>query len=85
VVLGGRRRRASAPPGTRVAPEYRFRFSPQPQLVDYLFLAFTSSSTFGPTDTLLMARCAKVLMILQSSLSLIIFGGIVARAVGNLR
>jgi hypothetical protein len=55
-----------------------------PQLVDYLFLAFTSSSTFGPTDTLVMARRAKVLMMLQASLSLIIFGGVVARAVGNL-
>jgi hypothetical protein len=56
-----------------------------PQLVDYLFLAFTSSSTFGPTDTLVMARRAKVLMMCQASLSLVIFGGLVARAVGNLR
>ena len=55
-----------------------------PDFVDYLFLAFTSSSTFGPTDTLVMARHAKVLMMLQASLSLIIFGGLVARAVGNL-
>jgi hypothetical protein len=55
-----------------------------PQLLDYLFLAFTSSSTFGPTDTLVMARRAKVLMMLQASLSLIIFGGVLARAVGNL-
>jgi hypothetical protein len=55
-----------------------------PQLIDYLFLAFTSSSTFGPTDTLVMARRAKILMMLQASLSLIIFGGLVARAVGNL-
>jgi hypothetical protein len=55
-----------------------------PQLVDYMFLAFTSSSTFGPTDTLVMARRAKVLMMIQSSLSLVIFGGVVARAVGNL-
>jgi hypothetical protein len=55
-----------------------------PLLLDYLFLAFTSSSTFGPTDTLVMARRAKVLMMLQASLSLIIFGGVVARAVGNL-
>lgn len=55
-----------------------------PQLIDYLFLAFTSSSTFGPTDTLVMARRAKILMMLQSSLSLVIFGGLVARAVGNL-
>jgi hypothetical protein len=43
--------------------------------------AFTSSSTFGPTDTLVMARRAKVLMML----SLIIFGGLVARAVGKLQ
>jgi hypothetical protein len=55
-----------------------------PQLIDYLFLAFTSSSTFGPTDTLVMARRAKILMMLQASLSLVIFGGVVARAVGNL-
>jgi hypothetical protein len=55
-----------------------------PLLLDYLFLAFTTSSTFGPTDTLVMARRAKLLMMLQASLSLMIFGGIVARAVGNL-
>jgi hypothetical protein len=55
-----------------------------PQLIDYMFLAFTSSSTFGPTDTLVMARRAKVIMMLQSSISLVIFGGVVARAVGNL-
>ena len=53
-------------------------------MIDYLFLAFTSSSTFGPTDTLVMARRAKLLMMLQATLSLIVFGGIVARAVGNL-
>jgi hypothetical protein len=82
----------------RTPPSTDFAFPPQqqaalsgqkdldwsPMLVDYLFLAFTSSSTFGPTDTLVMARRAKVLMMLQASLSLIIFGGIVARAVGNL-
>jgi len=82
----------------RTPPSTDFAFPPQqqaaltgqqdmdwaPLLVDYLFLAFTSSSTFGPTDTLVMARRAKVLMMLQASLSLIIFGGIVARAVGNL-
>jgi hypothetical protein len=55
-----------------------------PELVDYLFLAFTSSTTFGPTDTLVMARRAKVLMMLQATLSLVIFAGIIARAVGNL-
>ena len=81
-----------SPPSTDFAfpPQQQAALSGQkdldwsPQLVDYLFLAFTSSSTFGPTDTLVMARRAKLLMMLQSSLSLIIFGGIVARAIGNL-
>jgi hypothetical protein len=82
----------------RSPPSTDFAFPPQQQLVvtgkrdldwsplliDYLFLAFTSSSTFGPTDTLVMARRAKALMMLQASLSLIIFGGVVARAIGNL-
>jgi len=81
-----------SPPSTDFAfpPQQQAALSGQkeldwaPQLIDYVFLAFTSSSTFGPTDTLVMARRAKVLMMLQASLSLIIFGGIVARAVGNL-
>jgi hypothetical protein len=81
-----------APPSTDFAfpPQQQAALTGQkdldwsPQLVDYLFLAFTSSSTFGPTDTLVMARRAKVLMMFQASLSLIIFGGLVARAVGNL-
>ena len=81
-----------SPPSTDFAfpPQQQAALSGQkdldwsPMLVDYLFLAFTSSSTFGPTDTLVMARRAKVLMMLQASVSLIIFGGIVARAVGNL-
>jgi hypothetical protein len=81
-----------SPPSTDFAfpPQQQAALSGQkdldwsPQLVDYLFLAFTSSSTFGPTDTLVMARRAKVLMMFQASLSLIIFGGLVARAVGNL-
>jgi hypothetical protein len=81
-----------SPPSTDFAfpPQQQAAMSGQkdldwaPQLIDYVFLAFTSSSTFGPTDTLVMARRAKILMMLQSSLSLVIFGGVVARAVGNL-
>jgi hypothetical protein len=87
-----RRRLRGSPPSTDFAfpPQQQAALSGNkdldwsPQLVDYVFLAFTSSSTFGPTDTLVMARRAKVLMMLQASLSLVIFGGVVARAVGNL-
>jgi len=81
-----------APPSTDFAfpPQQQAALSGQkdldwsPQLIDYVFLAFTTSSTFGPTDTLVMARRAKILMMSQASLSLLIFGGLVARAVGNL-
>jgi hypothetical protein len=87
-----RRLLRGSPPSTDFAfpPQQQAALSGQkdldwsPQLIDYLFLAFTSSSTFGPTDTLVMARRAKILMMLQASLSLLIFGGVVARAVGNL-
>jgi hypothetical protein len=87
-----RRLLRGSPPSTDFAfpPQQQAALSGQkdldwsPQLVDYLFLAFTSSSTFGPTDTLVMARRAKILMMLQASLSLLVFGGVVARAVGNL-
>lgn len=73
------------PPQQQAALEGNKDLDWSPQLVDYLFLAFTSSSTFGPTDTLVMARRSKVLMMLQASVSLLIFGGLVARAVGNLK
>ena len=36
-----------------------------PRFVDYLFVAFTQSSTFGPTDAPLLARWAKVLAMIQ--------------------
>jgi hypothetical protein len=37
----------------------------RPRFVDYLFVAFTQSSTFGPTDAPLLARWAKVLAMIQ--------------------
>jgi hypothetical protein len=42
----------------------------RPRFVDYLFVAFTQSSTFGPTDAPLLARWAKVLAMIQISISL---------------
>src|SRR5438093_5521084 len=40
------------------------------RFVDYLFVAFTQSSTFGPTDAPLLARWAKVLAMIQILISL---------------
>src|ERR671932_489162 len=51
-----------------------------PNFVDYLFLAFNTNITFGPTDTAVLSRRAKVLTMIQSLLSLLILAVLVARA-----
>jgi hypothetical protein len=56
----------------------------RPHFVDYLFIAFTQSSTFGPTDAPLLARWAKVLAMSQSFISLLIVVLLISRAVGAL-
>src|SRR6058998_329635 len=52
------------------------------RFVDYLFVAFTQSSTFGPTDAPLLARWAKVLAMIQIVISLTIVILLISRAVG---
>jgi uncharacterized membrane protein len=56
----------------------------EPEFLDYLYLAFTNSTAFSPTDTLPMSRWAKAVMLLQSLLSLVIAALVVARAVNAL-
>jgi len=56
----------------------------RPRFVDYLFIAFTQSSTFGPTDAPLLARWAKVLAMMQIFISLSIVVLLISRAVGVL-
>ncbi|HTN70577.1 MAG TPA: hypothetical protein VMO00_05765 [Methylomirabilota bacterium] len=55
-----------------------------PNFVDYLFLAFNTSTAFSPTDAPILARWAKILMMLQSLLSLLIIALLAARAVNIL-
>lgn len=55
-----------------------------PNFVDYLFLAFNTSTAFSPTDVPVLTRWAKVLMMLQSLLSLLIIALLAARAVNML-
>jgi uncharacterized membrane protein len=55
-----------------------------PEFIDYLFLAFNTSTAFSPTDVPVLARWAKVLMMLQSLLSLLIVALLAARAVNIL-
>jgi hypothetical protein len=56
----------------------------RPRFIDYLFVAFTQSSTFGPTDAPLLARWAKVLAMIQVFISLSIVILLISRAVGVL-
>ncbi|MEY2479299.1 MAG: hypothetical protein QOI04_226 [Verrucomicrobiota bacterium] len=56
----------------------------RPRFVDYLFVAFTQSSTFGPTDAPLLARWAKVFAMVQVFISLSIVVLLISRAVGVL-
>jgi hypothetical protein len=55
-----------------------------PGFVDYLFLAFNTSTAFSPTDSPVLSRWAKVAMMVQSSISLTTLALLAARAVNIL-
>jgi hypothetical protein len=55
-----------------------------PVFVDYLFLAFNTSTAFSPTDTAVLSRWAKMGVMLQSLISLTIVALLAARAVNIL-
>jgi hypothetical protein len=76
--------------GEREYPDFAFsqQLSPElappgwrPQFVDYLMLGLTTSTAFSPTDVMPMTPWAKLTMALQSLISLIVFGLVIARAV----
>ena len=56
----------------------------EPHYADYFYLAFTNATAFSPTDCLPVTRWAKMLMLVQSAISLVIAVMIIARAVGAL-
>jgi len=56
----------------------------KPNFVDYLFLAFNTSTAFSPTDTAVLSRWAKLGMMVQSLISLMIVALLAARAVNIL-
>lgn len=56
----------------------------EPTFVDYLYLSFTNATAFSPTDTLPLTRWAKLLMLVQSCVSLATVALVIARAVNVL-
>lgn len=53
----------------------------QPALVDYLYVSFTNSIAFSPTDAMPLSRWAKLLMLAESALSAMTILLVAARAV----
>jgi hypothetical protein len=55
-----------------------------PGFIDYLFLAFNTSTAFSPTDSPVLSRWAKVMMMIQSLISFTTVALLAARAVNIL-
>ncbi|WP_426560678.1 hypothetical protein ACPPVT_12475 [Angustibacter sp. McL0619] len=56
----------------------------RPRYIDYLYLGLTNSMAFSPTDVMPLVPWAKIIMGVQSVISLLILGLVVARAVNVL-
>jgi hypothetical protein len=57
----------------------------EPAFVDYLYVAFTNSTAFSPTDTMPVSRWAKLAMMAQAAISVTVVVLGVARAVNLLQ
>lgn len=55
-----------------------------PRFLDYLYLSFTNATAFSPTDTLPLTAWAKMLMLVQSLISLLTVALVASRAVNIL-
>jgi hypothetical protein len=61
-----------------VRPEWR------PAFVDYLFLGYSTATAFSTTDVLPLTARAKLLMMLESSISLVTMVVVASRAINIL-
>lgn len=55
-----------------------------PHMIDYLFLAFTGATAFSPTDTFPLTWRAKLLMMVEAVIALIVLSILIGRAVNIL-
>ncbi|MEO7200974.1 MAG: hypothetical protein ABIZ82_00075 [Candidatus Tumulicola sp.] len=69
-------------PGLNVSAPVRPNW--QPGIVDYLFLGFTTSTAFSPTEAMPMTPRAKLLVMLQSTISLATIAIVAARTINIL-
>jgi uncharacterized membrane protein len=57
----------------------------EPSYLDYLYFSFTNAAAFSPTDVMPLRIWAKMTMMLQAAISLVLALMVVAWAVGGLR
>ena len=57
----------------------------KPEFFDYLYTSFTNATAFSPTDTMPMLHWAKITMMLQSAVALLLAILVIARAVNVLQ
>jgi uncharacterized membrane protein len=57
----------------------------EPRFLDYLYVSYTNAAAFSPTDAMPLTRPAKMLMLVESAISLSLGLMVVARAVNILR
>ena len=80
-----RERRKNHDNGAFLFPQMQMRAGGwKPGFVDYLFLAFNTSTAFSPTDVPVLSRWAKAMMMVQSCISLGTVAILAARAVNIL-
>lgn len=56
----------------------------RPTFIDYLYVSSTNATAFSPTDTMPLSRRAKMLMLFQALVSLVVIALVAARAVNIL-
>jgi uncharacterized membrane protein len=56
----------------------------KPAFVDYVYLSFTNATAFSPTDVMPLSRWAKLTMLVQAAVALVIVVLVVARAINAL-
>jgi hypothetical protein len=56
----------------------------EPAFVDYFYLSFTNATAFSPTDVMPLSRWAKLTMMVQAGVALVVVVLVVARAINAL-
>jgi uncharacterized membrane protein len=82
----GRDRRSAHTEGAFLFPQMTMKHDPEakrwsPRFIDYLFLAFNTSTALSPTDVPVLSRWAKGMAMTQAAISLTIVVILVGRAV----